>query len=562
MKLGGSKGYCSATVLEGEALRTAGVEDMRIKMPISGLATILSMLLAISIPASAQDPKRGGTLTMVLGSEPTAMSTIASTALAVAVVHAKIFDSLLEYTGPELTAQPGIAKSWTVSDDKRTYAFKLRPNVVFHDGQPMTSADVKFSIEKIVIPYHSRGRGNFQQLEAIETPDPQTVVFRLKGPQPYFLKVFQAGETPIMPKHLIDTPQYADLGKFRTSEFMLKPIGTGPFRVVEYVKGSHILLDRHPQYWREGQPYLDRLIMKIIPDDTARVIAMEKGEADVAVYGTLPETDIERLTSLPHIKSSNDGMEAIGPVANLTLNLRDKYMGDLKVRQAMSLALDRKAIANVIFYGLAKPATSPIFPGNPMFNAKLPPYPYDLRKANALLDEGGYKRGANGMRFSITLDYIPYGAVWQRLAEYTKAQLRQIGIDGNIRSTDMGSWLKLVYTDWDFQATSVFGNSYADPAIGTARYYISSNIKKGAAFTNVAGYANPRVDELFAKAAVETDEAKRKAMYDEAQAIMYEELPVLQLIAMPTTTVWNKRVHNLITNGISPYTGYADVWVD
>ena len=111
MKLGGSKGYCSATVLEGEALRTAGVEDMRIKMPISGLATILSMLLAISIPASAQDPKRGGTLTMVLGSEPTAMSTIASTALAVAVVHAKIFDSLLEYTGPELDRSAGPRRS-------------------------------------------------------------------------------------------------------------------------------------------------------------------------------------------------------------------------------------------------------------------------------------------------------------------------------------------------------------------------------------------------------------------------------------------------------------------
>ena len=531
------------------------------RFTVCSAALIGAAALAFN-PAYAQQPKRGGTLTMVLGTEPTALSTIASTALAVAVVHPKVFDSLLEYTGAELTPRPGIAESWSVSDDQRTWTFKLRRDVKFHDSRPMTSADVKFSIEKIVHPYHSRGRVNFQQLEAIETPDPHTVVFKLKGPQPYFLKIFQAGEVPIMPKHVLDTPEYADLSKIRSSEFMQKPIGTGPFRLVEFRKGSHVLLERHPEYWKKDRPYLDRIIFRVLPDDTARVIAMEKGEADVAVYGTLPESDIERLTKLPHIQHSNEGMDGIGPVANLTFNVRDKLMGDPKVREAISLALDRRAISNVIFYGLAKPTTSPIFPGNPLFNKALPPYKYDLKRANELLDEAGYKRAAGGVRFVMTLDFLPYGATWQRLADYTRAQLRQIGIDATIRSLDLGAWLKVIYTDWDFQATFNFGNTYADPAIGVGRYYVSSSIRKGAPFTNGAGYANPRVDELFANAAVESDPVKRKAMYDEVQEVMYRELPVAQLVAMPTTTVWNRRVHNLIANGISAYTGYADVWIE
>ena len=115
---------------------------------------------------------------------------------------------------------------------------------------------------------------------------------------------------------------------------MLKPIGTGRFRVIEYVKGSHILLERHPQYWREGQPYLDRLIMKIIPDDTARVIAMEKGDADVAVYGTLPERYIERLTGLPHLKLYEPGHGGDRPGREPDPEPPREYMSDLKVRQA------------------------------------------------------------------------------------------------------------------------------------------------------------------------------------------------------------------------------------
>jgi peptide/nickel transport system substrate-binding protein len=289
---------------------------------------------------------------------------------------------------------------------------------------------------------------------------------------------------------------------------------------------------------------------------------MEKGEVDVATYGNIPAVEIARLSKLDLIKVTSDGMEAIGPVANFTFNLRDKYVGDLKVRKAINLAMNRDTIANVVWHGQARPAVTPFFPGSTFYNGNLPPYEYDIAKANKLLDEAGFKRGSNGVRFKLRIDFIPYGATWQRLAEYTKQQLKKIGIDGQIRSLDLGGWLKAVFTDWDFQMTATFGNGYYDPVIGISRYYTTSSISKGASFTNASGYSNPEVDRLFTEAASETNVEKRKRMFFRIQEIMYEELPHLQIVSMPTVTMYNKRVHGLPTNGISPYTGYAEVWVE
>ena len=275
----------------------------------------------------------------------------------------------------------------------------------------------------------------------------------------------------------------------------------------------------------------------------------------------IPAVEIERLKKLGPITATSKGMEAIGPVANFTFNLRDQYLKNLKVRKAINLAIDRKTIADVIWYGQARPAVTPFFPGSLFYNDKLPPYEYNIDKANKLLDEAGFKRDSEGVRFELKIDFIPYGATWQRLSEYTKQQLKKIGIAGTIRNLDLGGWLKAVFTDWDFQMAATFGNGYYDPVIGIARYYTTSSISKGASFTNASGWSNPEVDKLFDQAAKETDVEKRKPMFFRIQEIMYEELPHLQLVAMPTVTMFNNRVQNLPTNGISPYTGYADVWV-
>ena len=173
-------------------------------LKLAAVLTLSAATALTSLSAAAQEPKRGGTLTYTFHPEPTALSTIATSAVPVAIISTKIFESLLEYEGPQLTPKPGLAQSWTVDAAQRVYTFKLRPGVKWHDGAPFTSADVKFSVEKIDRPLHSRGKVYFGNVAVIETPDPLTVVFKLTEPVPFFLKSFQPGESPMFPKHILE----------------------------------------------------------------------------------------------------------------------------------------------------------------------------------------------------------------------------------------------------------------------------------------------------------------------------------------------------------------------
>ncbi|MBL8702047.1 MAG: ABC transporter substrate-binding protein [Alphaproteobacteria bacterium] len=526
------------------------------------LAAALAVAAATALPALAQTPAKGGSLTYTYHPEPTAMSTIATTAVPLALVATKIYESLLQWEGAGMTPVPGLAESWTRAEDGKTWTFKLRPGVTWHDGQPFTSEDVKFSIESIIRPYHSRGRALFGDVESIETPDATTVVFRMKAPVPYFLKAFQPTEAPMMPRHRFAGVDLAQAAAVRQAEVLTKsPVGTGPFRLKEWQRGSHIILERNPTYWREGRPYLDQVILRVLPDGAARAIAMEKGEVDLAPQSALPEAEIQRLSKLPALEASMAGAEALGPNMWLELNLREAPLNDLRVRQAMSMALDRQRIIDVIWYGYGKPGIGPIVSADPTyFNKALKPYVYDPRRANALLDEAGYKRGADGVRFRMTQHVLPYGEAWTRLGEYVKQEFGKLGIAVDTKSADLAGWLKAVYGDWAFQMTSTFQHNYADPTIGVERSYLSANIKPGAAFMNSMAYKNPRVDELFALAARELDPAKRKVQFDEVQQIIHDEMPVLYLMEMQYVHLWNRRVNGLITNGISMYSGWDGVW--
>lgn len=533
------------------------------------LKTLKAMLLAapavalFATAAQAQScPKTGGTLTYAYSLEPSALSTIATSAVPVALVATKIFEGLLNYEGPALEPRPGLAESWTISEDKKTYTFKLRPNVKWHDGKPFTAEDVKFSVEKIVKPYHSRGHAYFGELQDVATPDPLTVVFTLRRPVPYFMNVFQGGETPILPAHAFAGIDMGTAAAVRGAEVMQKPIGTGPFRFKGWQKGSHITLERNSDYWRAGFPCLDSVIVRMIPDGAARAIAVETGEVDLAPMSGLPEAEVQRLSALPTLEASQAGSEALGPNLWLELNLREKPLQDLKVRQAISMALNRERIAEVIWYGQGKPARGPIVSASAFFNKSLPQYEYNPAKAGKLLDEAGYPKGAGNVRFKLSQNFLPYGENYVRLAEYIRQELGKVGIQVETRSADLGGWLKTVYSDWNFNLTSTFSHNYSDPSIGVERTFGSDFIKKGATFTNSMGYSNPKVDELFAKAKYETDPAARRKQFDELQKILHEELPVIFLMEPAYTHVWNKKVHGLITNGISMYSPWHAVWKD
>jgi peptide/nickel transport system substrate-binding protein len=525
------------------------------------------MLLAAGLVAAALAPaaqateqvKKGGTLTYSFAPEPTALSTIATTVVPTAIASTKIFESLLEYEGPALTPKPGLAQSWTVSPDHLTYTFKLHPGVKWHDGKPFTSADVKFSIEEIVKPYHSRGKIYFSQLKEIETPDPLTVVMKLNQPVPFFLKAFQPSETPMLPKHILE---HTDLTKIRQSEFMRHPIGTGPFFLKEWKKGSDIILERNANYWKKGHPYLDRIILRVIPDDNARVVALQNGEIDLAPMNAIPGSSIRLLAHNENLVVSHEGSEGLGPVMGLIANVRNKPLSDLKVREAISLALDRKKIVNVVFYGQGAPATNPIIQANPIFyNKALKPYEFNPAKAKALLDQAGYPVKSDGHRFKLSFASLPYGAAWDRLGEYVRLALGDVGIEVDLRKQDFGGWLRRVYTDWDFDLASTFYHDYSDPSIVLEQEFASWAIQKGG-FNNAMGYRNDRIDSLLKQGNTETDVQKRQKIYFEVEQILHDQMPEIFLMDQYYTNVWNKRVHGLITNGVSMYSSWDSVWVE
>ncbi|MCO5093589.1 ABC transporter substrate-binding protein [Bosea sp. (in: a-proteobacteria)] len=528
-------------------------------MKLRYLAATIPFLLAGS--ASAQDITRGGTLTYSYNPEPAALSTIATTSVPVVIAATKIYESLLEFEGPSLDPKPGLAEKWEISDDKLTYTFHLRPGVKWHDGKPFTSQDVKFSIEKVVKPFHSRGQTYFGTLQAIDTPDDLTVIFRLGAPVPFFMKAFQPGESPMMPRHGFTEEEIAQ-NRIRQAGIMQKPIGTGPFRLAEWTKGSHVILERNADYWKQGKPYLDRIVMRAIPDGAARAIALETGEIDLVPMSGLPPAEMKRLAGLDHLTATLAGSEALGPLMWLEVNVREKPLADMRVRQAISFAIDRQRLVNVIWYGNGKPARGPLVSSNPrFFNTALEPLRYDPKEAEKLLDEAGFKRGKDGVRFELTQNALPYGEEWVRQAEYIRQELGKIGIKVNNEALDMGGWLKKIYTDWNFHFTSNFIHNHSDPSIGLPRSFTTSGIRKGASFTNSMGYSNPRIDELFVQAAKLPDGAERKKIWDEVQVILQKELPVIFLIEMGYNNVFNKRVNGLITNGISLYSNWDSVWI-
>ncbi len=246
------------------------------------LASSLGVLAAAAVtivPAAAQKP--GGTLVQITQPEPPNLASYISTSGPIGQVTAKIFDGLLEY-GFDLKPQPSLAESFEVSPDGKTITFKLRDNVKFHDGKPLTSADIAFTFMDVLKKVHPRGIATFRELTAVETPDAKTAIFKLAQPAPYMLMAFSGYESPILPKHV-----YGE-GDIKTHPNANNPVGTGPFKFVEWRRGEFVRLDKNKDYWRTGLPYLDRMVIRFISDSSTRTAALEKGEAHVAGFGAIP----------------------------------------------------------------------------------------------------------------------------------------------------------------------------------------------------------------------------------------------------------------------------------
>ncbi len=274
----------------------------------------------------------------------------------------------------------------------------------------------------------------------------------------------------------------------------------------------------------------------------AILLSVENGEADCYPFATASQ-DIQRLEKVDRLEVTEKGFEGLGPINWLAFNTKKPPLDNKMVRQAIGYAIDRDFITKALMRGVAKPQRSPIIESSPFFNPDIPAYDLDLDKSNALLDEAGHKAGSDGMRFKLTVDYIP-GAPEQQegVAQYLKSQLKKVGIDVDVRaSPDFPTWAKRI-SNYDFDMTMDAVFNWGDPVIGVHRTYLSSNIRKGVIWSNTQQYSNPKVDDLLAKAAVELDQDKRKALYDEFQMIVADDLPIYWINALPYHSAYDKAI--------------------
>jgi peptide/nickel transport system substrate-binding protein len=499
-------------------------------------------------------PRRGGRLTMLVNPEPNALINFATTAGAETKISPKVTEGLLCYDF-NVKPRPQLATAWSISTDGLQYTFKLREGVRWHDGQPFTSKDVAVSVG-LLKQYHSRGRSTFANVAEVRTPDAHTAVLQLSKPAPYLIYALAASESPMVPAHLYGS------GDPLKNPHNSNPVGTGPYRFKTWARGSHVVFVRNPDYWDAPKPYIDELIVRFIGDAAARAVALETGELDLAGENPVPLSDIQRLQALPHLALETRGYSYNAAQTQLQFNLDNRYLSRQKVREAIAHSIDRQAILKSVWYGYGIVAPSPISPLLTQFyDPTVPVWPYDLTKAERLLDEAGLPRQSNNFRFPLTLDYNPYDPTFARLAEYLRQTLRRVGIETTVRSQDFGAYVQRIYTDRDFDLDANFLGNTFDPTVGVQRLYWSRNFKKGVPFSNASHYDSPEVDRLLEAAAVENDPRKRVEYFRQFQQVVGRDLPIVDLITLKQVTIFNKRVHNHTVTADGLNGNLADVFI-
>jgi peptide/nickel transport system substrate-binding protein len=501
--------------------------------------------------AAAPGPVKGGTAIIGILQEPTQLASALTSAGPTQQVSGKIFDGLLAY-GIDSRPQPQLATAWNVSGDGLRITFRLRPNVRWHDGHPFTSEDVAFSVLEVWKKYHSRGRSTFANVISVETPDALTAVLVLTKPAPYILSALASTESQPIPKHLYKS------GDPLSNPRNLVPIGTGPFRFVAWERGNHIVLERNPDYWDAPRPFLDRLIVRFLSDPSAMANALQSNSIH---FGTPIYADLARLTQDANLIAYPLSTPFNSTVTSFEFNLDRPVFRDARVRQAFAHATDRDFLVKNVWFGDGVVADSPIPKSMAAFHAaNLPVYEFDLKKAEALLEEAGHKRGADGIRLTLALD--PYPSEYlQQAGQLMRSNLSRIGVRLNLRSTDPGEFINRVYGRRDFDTIIYGASSGPDPVIGVQRFYWSKNFAPGIAFSNGAHYANPETDRLLLAAQTETDAGRRRSLYQQFQVIVQTDAVTLPLVVSSIPLVGSRRLHEVITTADGLPGNFADAYL-
>ena len=501
---------------------------MRVAKNIVSLVATVAMF-AVSVPGvSADEPVQGGTV-VYLSTKIPSLNPLHS-AYEVGLVTSQIFASLTRMDENNEIA-PYIAESWKISEDGKTYTFKIAEKAMFHDGKPVTSEDLAFSFD-IVKEHHRFGPQMFGPIESYEYPDAKTLVVKLSRPHgPLLLAATTPRQLPVLPMHV-----YGAAEDFMKQDAHKEPVGSGPFIISDRKTDEYVSIAKNPNHFVEGLPYLDKIIYQNVADKTAKRIGLRQNQFHLARTDSVMRfSDIKAFSKIDHLELT-EYQGIAGAAIVLEFNNRKEPLNNMKVRQAIAYAVNRSHISDVLHGGYTKQSRSPLPATNVFFNESLKGYPLDLDKANAMLDEAGYTKKDDGLRFELNLIHIaqPFMPDFQTLpAEYVAAALKKVGIKVKLEPLQgFAGWAERSAA-WDFDMSINWPGDKTDPAIGISRLYVCDNIKNQA-YTNTSGYCNKKVDELFTAAALEADIEKRRALYHETQDILLEEMPMLWLFDTPS----------------------------
>lgn len=419
-----------------------------------------------------------------------------------------------------------LAENWTVDRTNRIYTFKLRRNALFHDGRPATSADVKFTYDTIIEKRYPL-RPYLADVKEIRTPDPTTVVIELNQPDAAFVPMLGIASNwfgKILPKHLYEGKDWP------TADVNARPIGCGPFKFVEWARGISFILDANPDYFL-GKPKIDRLIFRIIPDPNVAYAEFQAGRIPFLPYDYTPPF-AEVATRL--MKDPN--LEVVFTPSiysrDIYLNLRREPLSNPKVRMAVAYAIDRRAMNQLAFFGIWKPSYYAGIEALPVYLNKNARFPESNRaKAEALLDEAGYKRGADGFRFKLSVTNFPVSDS-RVIAEVLVQQLRQVGIDARWDQYDTQTWLTRL-REGNFDISTYFVR-YGPDADAYREHFGTGQAR------NFTGYSNPELDKVLDEARRSVDPEKRRPLYYRAQELLVRDMPYINLFIERKTSLVRK----------------------
>ncbi len=499
--------------------------------------------------AQSPVPQRGGTLVVTLDADPPTLNPELSVVNQTFWTADQVYETLVSYDAA-FKPIPRLATSWSVSPDGKTYRFALARNIKWHDGVPFTSGDVQYTFGVFGPKYSPYYKTVLAALEAVETPDANTVVFRFSKPNGILLSLLGEPAFAILPRHLFEA------GDPRTNPANNRPVGTGPFKFKEWVRGDHLTLVRNDQYYQAGLPYLDQVIYRIIPNAASQEAALEQGEVSMVLATVLPN-DARRLRNTPGIKVVSPSV--LARIIGLWPNLRAEHLKQLRVREALSLAADRQRMVDEIAFGEGAVARGPIASTSPYFDSSLPVIHRDVAAANKLLDEAGLKRGADGTRFTVRLRHVASLDTFAKTAQILKENYADVGVRVDIIAAEVTTTLTAIFVNSDFDVAVYSAPMGPEPGLALTQYLSSQGLTK-AFFSNAPGYQNLRVDQLIAESVATIDPTKRAAIYREIQRMIMVDLPVIPLWEPRFLTAYRTDFENVITQPDDRYINFTRTW--